>query len=95
MYEGHSNAVTEAMAYGIVPIASPQGFSRTVIGNDELIVGEFSAEEYAERIAKINRDERIEEISASLNYRVCSNYTSTIVRKQIGVVYSGLKHCNC
>ena len=94
MYEGHSNAVTEAMAYGIVPIASPQGFSRTVIGNDELIVDEFSADEYAERIANIIREERFDEISASLYDRVCSNYTSSIVRKQIGLVYSGLTHCN-
>ena len=50
--------------------------------------------EYAERIANIIREERFDEISASLYDRVCSNYTSSIVRKQIGLVYSGLTHCN-
>ena len=36
--EGQSNSVTECMAYGIVPIASPQGFNRSTIGVDKLIV---------------------------------------------------------
>lgn len=90
LYEGHSNAVTEAMAYGIIPIASPQGFSRTVIGNDELIVNELSADEYVKRIARIIKDNRFKELSASLYDRVRSNYTASIVRKQIAAVYSSL-----
>lgn len=88
IFEGHSNAVTEAMAYGIVPIASPQGFSRTVVGNDELIVDELSAEQYAKRIARIIEDNRFNELSAFVYNRIQENYTCSIVRNQLSVVYS-------
>lgn len=88
MYEGHSNAVTEAMAYGIVPIASPQGFSRTVIGNDELIVNELSAEQYAQRIVRIISDNRFNELSAFVYNRIQENYTYSIVCNKLSDVYS-------
>lgn len=88
IFEGHSNAVTEAMAYGIVPVASPQGFSRTVVGNDELIVDELSAEQYAKRIARIIDDNRFNELSAFVYNRIQENYTYSIVRNKLSDVYS-------
>lgn len=51
--EGQSNSVTECMSYGIIPIASPQGFNRSTIGDDMLIVDELKAEAYADRIYQI------------------------------------------
>jgi glycosyltransferase involved in cell wall biosynthesis len=36
--EGHSNALTEAMARGCVPIVSRQGFSESVVGEAELVM---------------------------------------------------------
>lgn len=51
--EGQSNSVTECMSYGIIPIASQQGFNRSTIGDDMLIVDELNAEAYAGRICQI------------------------------------------
>lgn len=90
MFEGHSNALTEAMAYGIIPIASPQGFSRTVVGMEELIVNEFSAEQYANRITDFIIDNRFKELSEYVYDRIRENYTDSIVRKQLYNVYSVL-----
>jgi glycosyltransferase involved in cell wall biosynthesis len=36
--EGHSNALTEAMAMGCVPVATDNGFNRTVIGDCGVVV---------------------------------------------------------
>ncbi len=48
--EGHSNALTEAMAHGVVPIASQAGFNRSVVKNDRYIVDELVSVDYAGRI---------------------------------------------
>ncbi len=80
--EGQSNAVTEAMGYGIIPIASPQGFNRSTIGDNTLIIEEMSAEAYAERIAKIIRDGDIEKYSHFVRQRFMENFTEEIVYAQ-------------
>ena len=38
--EGHSNALTEAMARGCVPVASDHGFNASVIGTTELLLAD-------------------------------------------------------
>ncbi len=77
--EGQSNAVTEAMSQGVIPIASPQGFSRSTIGDDYLIVDELTAEAYAERIAEIIRKREIEKYSQFVRKRFLENYTEKAV----------------
>ena len=77
--EGQSNAVTEAMSLGIIPIASPQGFSRSTIGDDRLIVQDLNAEAYAERISKIISDDEIEKYSTFVRQRFLDNFTEEIV----------------
>lgn len=49
--EGHSNALTEAMAMGCVPVATDNGFNRSVIGDAGLVLP-FAAEaaQYADAI---------------------------------------------
>ena len=77
--EGQSNAVTEAMSLGIIPIASPQGFSRSTIGDDKLIVEELTAKAYAERIASIISAGEIEKYSQYVRQRFMENYTEKAV----------------
>jgi glycosyltransferase involved in cell wall biosynthesis len=36
--EGHSNALNEAMAIGLVPVCSEQGFTRSVVGNAGVVL---------------------------------------------------------
>lgn len=92
--EGHSNALTEAMAYGIIPIASPQGFSRTVTGDERLIVDEYSAKAYAKRIETIVSEGEMDELGAFVYQRVCDNYTETALAASLRRVYDAVFDSN-
>lgn len=49
--EGHSNALTEAMAMGCVPVASDNGFNRSVIGDAGRVLAlDATAAQYADAI---------------------------------------------
>lgn len=86
--EGQSNAVTETMSFGIIPIASPQGFSRSTIGDDFLIVEELTPEAYAERIAAIIRNGEIDKYSQFVRMRFLENYTEKAVFGRMRGVYA-------
>lgn len=87
--EGHSNSLTEAMTYGVVPIASPAGFTRDVVGNSQCIVDEMNPDMYAERIIEIwNGD--WEKMSEEMRERVLLNYTQTIVSETLLTAYAAL-----
>ena len=86
--EGQSNAVTEAMSLGIIPIASPQGFNRSTIGEEYLIVDEMCAEIYAQRIASIIDDGKLDFYSKLVRERFLENYTENIVFEKAKAEYS-------
>lgn len=86
--EGQSNAVTEAMSLGIIPIASPQGFSRSTIGDDRLIVQELKAEAYAERISSIIRNNELKKYSQFVRTRFLENFTEKAVFERAQKEYS-------
>ena len=73
--EGQSNSVTECMSYGIIPLASPQGFNRSTIGDDMLIVDELKAEAYADRICKIITEGNMSYYSDSVFKHFNENFT--------------------
>ena len=89
-HEGQSNAVTEVMSYGIIPIASPQGFNRSTIGDDYLIVDELTSEAYAERIAEIIRKGEIEKYSRFVRQRFMDNYTEQVVFERTRKMYQSI-----
>ncbi len=74
--EGHSNALTEAMARGCVPVASRHGFSESVIGQAELMVADSEdADAIAGRIAQIWRGGDWPGLSTRMMARVAENFT--------------------
>ena len=85
--EGQSNAVTEAMSFGIIPIASPQGFNRSTIGEDDLIVESLTAEAYADRMAAIIRKGALSLYSERVYRRFCEHYTEEVVFERMADVY--------
>lgn len=91
--EGQSNSVTECMSYGIIPITSPQGFNRSTVGDDNLIVEELSAEAYAERIIGIIRKGEIERYSQFVRRRFEENYTAFVVSTRLLSEYEKI-FCN-
>lgn len=64
--EGHSNALTEAMTWGIIPIATNQGFNRDVIDCDELIVENLSVASFSNTIIQLYKIRRL-----NLSLREC------------------------
>ena len=85
--EGQSNAVTEAMSYGIIPVASPQGFNSSTIGDERLIVNTLSADAYADRIASIIRAGEVGEYSRFVRQRFLENYTEKAVAARLEKEY--------
>ena len=85
--EGHSNSLTEAMAFGVVPIASDAGFNSTVIGKQELIIHGFNAKEYADCIEQIWDSGNWRNYSQFIYSRVINNFTEEIVG---GSILTGL-----
>jgi glycosyltransferase involved in cell wall biosynthesis len=79
--EGHSNSLTEAMSYGVVPIASNNGFNESVIGYQELVVDSFDAEKYADVIFSILRNNSWSKYSIKVHQRVGKYFTEGVVRE--------------
>ena len=73
--EGHSNALTEAMAFGVVPIVSNAGFNATICGNIELVVYDYNSESYAQKIMNIEISGKWDEYSRFAYQRIADNYT--------------------
>lgn len=88
--EGHSNALTEAMAWGIIPIATDMGFNRTIVGDDMLIVKQILPKSFADVVADIVDKGRIQELSQRAYNRIRSNYTEDIVYNRLEEEYSAL-----
>lgn len=81
--EGQSNSLTEAMSLGVIPIASPQGYSRSIINTDELIIEKLDADEYAHRIIKIINENKINYFSKLMYDRIKENYTYDKIKKNV------------
>ena len=88
--EGHSNAMTEAMAWGLIPIATSQGFSKSVVANNELIVNELTSSAFANCVSKIIDSKMINKYSIGVYRRVLENYSSEIVQQKFKNKYDEL-----
>ncbi len=73
--EGHSNSLTEAMAFGVVPIVSRAGFNESICGDNRLVVGEFTPQGFADRIIEIETMGEWDKWSHYVYKRVVDNYT--------------------
>lgn len=80
-FEGHSNALTEAMAFGLVPITSNYGFNKTVVGYKELVIEDFVVEKYAETAINIITQGLWDEYSKKMMKRVEDNFSEEVVRE--------------
>jgi glycosyltransferase involved in cell wall biosynthesis len=73
--EGHSNSLTEAMVFGVVPVTNNNGFNRTVLNNDKLILSYDNPESYSDAIFNIWNSGRWSFYSEFVYKRVVDNYT--------------------
>ena len=89
-HEGHSNALTEAMAWGLIPVATNQGFNRSVIGNDDLIVETLTPDAFADVIENLILNKKMKEYSYAAYRRVMDNYTEDKIYKDFKKEYDSL-----
>jgi len=74
--EGHSNALNEAMALGLVPVCSAQGFSRSVVGNAGIVLPvSAGAADYADALDGLFAADRWQRFSARAAARVRALYS--------------------
>jgi len=73
--EGHSNALTEAMANGCVPICSDAGFNNSVVGDCGIILPVHScASKYVSAIINIVNEEKWLDLSEKALNRIRNNF---------------------
>lgn len=87
--EGHSNALNEAMAKGVVPLASNWGFNSDVIGDNELIINNVTADEFYQRISHIWNNKKWTEKSKFVRNRVTTLFSENSARKSLIAAYQG------
>ena len=89
--EGHSNSLTEAMAFGAVPLVSTAGFSPDIVDNPNLVITEIDAFKYAEKISYILNNDLWLKYSKESFDRVRSFYTESHVSSKIVQAFSSLE----
>lgn len=88
--EGHSNALTEAMSWGLIPVATDMGFNRTIVDDDTLIIKQPSPKSFADIVANIVDNGRLRELSEKAYDRIHSNYTEDVVYYKLREEYNAL-----
>lgn len=88
--EGHSNSLTEAMAFGVVPLVSTAGFSPSIVNDKNLVIPEIDPKKYVDKICEINQKEQWEQYSKIMFDRVRKLYTETCVREKIIKAFNSL-----
>lgn len=88
--EGHSNSLTEAMAFGVVPLVSTAGFSPSIVNDKSLVIPEIDPQKYADKICEIKQNGLWEQYSKTVFDRVRAYYTETCVREKIVKAFRSL-----
>ena len=81
--EGHSNSLTEAMTFGVVPVVSTAGFNASIVSKSELVVTDIDYKKYADVAERIVKDGTWREYSQYVYDRVKENYTEDRIRENI------------
>ena len=81
--EGHSNALNEAMAWGLVPVVSNNNFLPSIVGDDSLVAIDNNALTYARIISDLIDNNLISEKSKQMYQRVKDNFTQSVVEERL------------
>lgn len=86
--EGQSNALTEAMSFGIVPVASSQGYNRFTINNDFLIVDNLTPEAYGNKVIDVFKSGYYDILSKEMHSRIKQYFTYDSIKNNIRTEYN-------
>lgn len=82
--EGHSNALNEAMAWGVIPVVSHHNFLPDIIDDNSLVATGYQADSYASIISNIIEQDKFQNYSEKLYHRVENNFTEKIIVEKLG-----------
>ncbi|RJP83688.1 MAG: glycosyltransferase family 1 protein [Desulfobacteraceae bacterium] len=86
--EGHSNAMTESMAFGVVPVCRDHGFNRSVVSDcGAIIPKEAGPEKYAQVIRDIWENDRWHSLSENCKRRIQTHFVSGSVIPRMENMY--------
>lgn len=89
--EGQSNALTEAMACGCVPIVSDQGFNAATVGGCGVVLpSDAEPHDYSSAVQQIWRNGHWEKLSQCAIKRVRREFSTSLVVDRIASRYSEL-----
>lgn len=89
--EGHSNALTEAMAFGCVPIASDNGFNRSIIGECGFVISNSTEPElFANAIFDIWNNDQWKKFSGKCESRIKMSFSTNKVIKNLIENYNSI-----
>ena len=88
--EGHSNALTEAMSWGLIPVTTDMGFNRTIVGNNALIVKKLLPESFATVVSQIIESGKVPDLSFRAYQLIQENYTEEIIYNRLKREYDSL-----
>lgn len=81
--EGHSNALNEAMSWGVVPVVSDINYLPQIVGNSQLIVHGYAPEDYTKAISSLIDNDSLSELSLFVFKRIQDNFTQDIVQDRL------------
>ncbi len=89
--EGQSNALTECMAEGVVPICSDHGFNKRMVADAGTVMDKYaSAEQYADAIIDIWDHDQWRALSELCTKRVRDSFTADVVIDRLMCTYKEL-----
>ena len=88
--EGQSNSLTETMSFGIIPIASSQGYNKSTIANDLLIEDTLTAKAYSDKIISIWDKGDVTNLSQEMYNRINTHFTYQQVKENISHIYAAI-----
>lgn len=89
--EGHSNSLTEAMSFGVVPIVSTAGFSARIVDDPCLVIKDIDGKQYADKIIEIKEGDSWSRVSHEMYDRAAKHYTESVIKNRLLSVLEGLE----
>lgn len=83
--EGHSNALNEAMSWGLIPVVSNFNFLPSIVGDEILVANDFTVEAYYKIFEYVIDNNLIDRISEEMFLRVKNNFVQPVVEKKLKV----------
>lgn len=88
--EGHSNALNEAMCYGLVPVVSNNNFLPNIVGNGRLVAKDMTTDAYVRIIENIIDRGDYAALSQEMYNRVKDNFTQSVVENKLKAVIDSI-----